>query len=61
MCPVSEFDELYRQEATYDTVHEQYYICAPLMYDSVWIAALALNCTEKYIRSIGTYTRAVPT
>ena len=50
---VSEFDERYRQEETYDPVNDKYYICAPFAYDSVWVAALALNCTETYLRETG--------
>ena len=53
MGTVSEFDELYKQEETYDPVNDKHYICAPFAYDSIWIAALALNCTETYLRETG--------
>ena len=52
---VSEFDELYKQEETYDPVNDKHYICAPFAYDSIWIAALALNCTENHLRETGKY------
>ena len=55
--PVSEFDELYRNEKTYNPAYETFYWCAPYSYDHVWIAALALNCTETYLRRIGKQIR----
>ena len=50
---VSEFEELYRQEETYDVAHQQFEFCATFSYDHIWVAALALNCTETFLRDTG--------
>ena len=50
---VSEFDSLYRQEDSYDVINKPFEPLRTLYYDHIWVAALALNCTEKYLRSIG--------
>ena len=48
-----EFDELYIHEETYDPKHYMYEFVAAKCYDHVWVAALALNCTETYLANIG--------
>ena len=48
-----EFDELYKKEETYDPKHHTFEFVAAKCYDHVWVAALALNCTESYLESIG--------
>ena len=50
---VSEFEELYKQDDTYDVAHQQFEFCATFSYDHIWVAALALNCTETFLRETG--------
>ena len=50
---VSEFEELYKQEDTYDVAHQQFEFCATFSYDHIWVAALAFNCTETFLRETG--------
>ena len=52
---VSEFDSLYRQEDTYDMSHSSFEFIAAMCYDHVWVAALALNCTDAYLRRNGKF------
>ena len=48
-----EFDTLYKQEETYDPAYISFEFVAAKCYDHVWVAALALNCTDKRLRDIG--------
>ena len=50
---VPEFEVLYKQEETYDPSKYNYEIISGQCYDHVWVAALALNCTDAYLKSIG--------
>ena len=50
---VPEFESLYRQEETYDPTKYMFeHVSAPC-YDHIWVAALALNCTDDYLKRIG--------
>ena len=50
---VSEFDNLYKKEETYNASHSINEHIAALCYDHIWIAALALNCTENKLKDMG--------
>ena len=50
---VSEFEELYRQEETYDPAMSMFDFAGGPCYDHIWVAALALNCTDAYLKAIG--------
>ena len=50
---VSEFEVLYRLEETYDPSMSMYDIVSGTCYDHIWVAAIALNCTDAYLKSIG--------
>ena len=50
-----EFSELYRQEETYDPANNRLEHYAPGCYDHLWVSALALNCTDAYMKTTGTY------
>ena len=50
---VSEFYDLYKKEEAYNDSNSDYTSMAPMCYDHIWVAALALNCTETYLNSKG--------
>ena len=50
---VSEFLNLYRQEENYQSAYNMYEDGVVLCYDHVWLAALALNCTNAYLTRTG--------
>ena len=52
---VSEFFSMYYKEETYDSAYSMYEFGVTFCYDHVWLAALALNCTDSYLREIGMY------
>ena len=52
---VPEFYDLYKKEETYDPSYSSLEQFAPACYDHIWIAALALNCTETYLKTTGWY------
>ena len=53
MLSVSEFEDLYRQEETYDPANTMFDFAGGPCYDHIWIAALALNCTDDYLKRTG--------
>ena len=50
-----EFDELIKQEETYDPSKIMYSFVTASCYDHIWAAALALNCTEAHLKAIGEF------
>ena len=50
---VSEFYDRYQKEEEYNDSNSDYTSMAPMCYDHIWVAALALNCTETYLNSKG--------
>ena len=53
---VPEFEVLLKQEETYDPTKYMYEIISGQCYDHVWVAALALNCTDTYLKATGECT-----
>ena len=47
---------MYRLEDTYDNAYSMYEIGVTYCYDHVWMAAVALNCTDSYLKLTGRYT-----
>ena len=54
-CIVPEFEVLFKQEETYDPSKYMFDFAAGNCYDHIWVAALALNCTDAYLKEIGEY------
>ena len=50
---VSEFTDLYHKEDTYDPAMSMFDFAGGPCYDHIWVAALALNCTDAYMKKIG--------
>ncbi|XP_045168365.2 gamma-aminobutyric acid type B receptor subunit 2-like [Mercenaria mercenaria] len=48
-----EFDYLYHHHKTYTPEMKQYDIVAHHCYDSIWVSAIALNCTIRKLKEIG--------
>ena len=48
-----EFEELLKDEETYDPSKAMFSFVAAQCYDHIWIAALALNCTDTYLKATG--------
>ena len=55
MCLVPEFKALYYQEETYDSSHKRLEFISAGCYDHIWVASLALNCTDTYLKSTGNF------
>ena len=51
---VPEFEMLVKQEETYEPWHDMYIINGQC-YDHIWVAALALNCTDAYLKVNGEF------
>ena len=48
-----EFETLYKEEETYDPSEYTYEFTAGQCYDHIWVTALALNCTDSYLKEHG--------
>ena len=48
-----EFEVLYKKEETYDSSNYNFESVSGQCYDHIWIAALALNCTDAYLKVTG--------
>ena len=44
---------MYRQETTYDPAMFMFDYAGGPCYDHIWVAALALNCTDAYLKDAG--------
>ena len=44
---------MYVQEETYDVKYKMFEFVGAKCYDHVWVAGLALNCTEAYLKETG--------
>ena len=44
---------MYRQETTYDSAMFMFDYAGGPCYDHIWVAALALNCTDAYLKDAG--------
>jgi hypothetical protein len=51
---VSEFETRFYNHRSYNKKYKGTDFAAPQCYDHVWIAALALNCTDTILTNIGT-------
>ena len=52
-----EFEALYKQEETYDPSKYMFEFVTGNCYDHIWVAALALNCTDAYLTETGEWIR----
>ena len=48
-----EFQTLFKEEETYDPSKYMFEFAAGQCYDHIWVAALALNCTDIYLKEQG--------
>lgn len=47
------FEKLVQEEETYDPSKDAYNFVLGQCYDHIWVAALALNCTDAYLKAVG--------
>ena len=50
---MDEFEKLIKQEETYDPTNYAYEFANGQCYDTIWVAALALNCTDNFLKTTG--------
>ena len=48
-----EFQTLFKQEETYDPSKYTFEFVSGQCYDHIWVTALALNCTDTYLKALG--------
>ena len=54
---VTEYDALYKQEELYDPALYMHHSMSGQCYDHIWVAAMALDCTDAHLKATGKFYR----